>query len=111
MDEITGLPPLPLQPQKSNKMIWVWIVVIAVVALAVAVFIAKLRPDTPATPSPEAMVTGTPFPPITPSPEESVVVCTEEYAPVCGIDNQTYSNRCAAEQQARVPVAHEGECA
>jgi hypothetical protein len=39
------------------------------------------------------------------------VLCTQELKPVCGVDDKTYSNRCVAEQQNKVKVAHEGECA
>ena len=44
-------------------------------------------------------------------PAGDTIACTQEYNPVCGVDGKTYGNRCEAEKQARVKVAHAGECA
>lgn len=65
-------------------------------------------PGTPTAEAPAATPGST-----TPSPGagDDVAVCTQEIDPVCGVDGKTYSNRCAAERQAKVTVAHDGPCA
>ena len=47
---------------------------------------------------------------IQPSDLRDTALCTQVFKPVCGEDGKTYSNRCVAEKQSRVRVAHEGRC-
>ena len=42
--------------------------------------------------------------------KDSDVQCAAEYRPMCGVDGKTYANRCNAEKQSGMRVAHEGEC-
>ena len=44
-----------------------------------------------------------------PGDDSETVFCTMEYAPVCGINGRTFSNRCMA-QISGIRVVYEGEC-
>lgn len=42
--------------------------------------------------------------------EASEVKCPDEYSPVCGEDNKTYSSACYAENINNIKVARKGPC-
>lgn len=46
----------------------------------------------------------------TPTKAETGCICTMEYSPVCGKDNNTYGNACSA-KCANVEIDYQGECA
>jgi len=92
---------------KTSAVGLIFVVIIGLIVVYVPITTEKTDVQCFTTPCPPIIETKTLFDIL--YPEEELVACIEIFAPVCGVNGETFPNACFAGVD-KIDIAHNGEC-